>query len=376
VQFTSGSTSNPKGVVLSGTALARNVLSVRDAIDLGDGDLTVSWLPLSHDMGFVGMLLTPLVATAPRFQGRGAVIMRPEHFVRDPTRWLRTCSHLAATATTVPNFAFDLATKSRSRHDRLDLSPLRVCITGAEPVRAQSVRNFVSAFADAGIRDETISPAYGMAENGLAVTCVRPHERWHAVTVGSTESAGSIEVVSTGSPLDGISVRTRPADEQIGEIEFASPSLLDRYLGAEVPWTDDGWFHTRDSGFVQGGQLFILGRHDDAIVLDGRNIYPEDIEGAVDTLDLRPNSVAAIPWGDRGVAIVAEAKRSGHDLTLTANAMLEAVTRRTGVVVSALYFVKRGSLARTSSGKLQRKKVAALLRSGELDLLGKFGRDA
>jgi acyl-CoA synthetase (AMP-forming)/AMP-acid ligase II len=376
VQFTSGSTSHPKGVVLSGHALAENVLAIRNAVDLGHADVTVSWLPLSHDMGLVGMLLTPLVAAARQFGGSQAVIMEPEYFMRDPARWLQACTKFGGTVTTVPNSAFDLATRTRVRHSGVDVSSLRICITGAERIRPDTIRAFVSAFAALGLDERVLCPAYGMAENGLAVTLVRPDEHWRAVTVSDPAGVGTSEVVSTGRPLEGVRVRIDSPDQPDGEIQVASPSLLDRYLGAEVPWTADGWFRTRDSGFMEDGELFVLGRIDDTIDVGGRNVHPEDIEGACEHAELGPNAVAAIPWADRRVAVVAEVQRATADLDSIAGDVLEAVSRRTGVVISAIFFVRRGMLRRTTSGKLRRGELEKRITAGDIEIVARFGKDA
>jgi acyl-CoA synthetase (AMP-forming)/AMP-acid ligase II len=370
VQFTSGSTSNPKGVELEGTALAENVLAIRETIEMADDDLGATWLPLAHDMGLVGMLLTPLVAAAPRFGGRGLVIMEPQYFLSDPARWLTACAEFRATTTTVPNFAFDLATRTRSRHDGLDLSSVRTCITGAERIRADSLRRFSSAFRSAGFKELSLCPAYGMAENGLCVTMIPPSQPWWSSTFADAE------VVSTGRPIPGVRVRVDPAD--VGEIQMASPSLLKRYVGAEVPWTTDGWFRTRDIGFMKDGELFVLGRADDTIDIGGRNIHPEDIENAADHPALRPNAVAAIPWGDRQVAVVAEVAHEDApaDLDAVARDIFRNVSRRTGVVVSALLFTGRGALVRTSSGKIKRQALRDLVVAGEVDFIGRFGKGA
>lgn len=379
IQFTSGSTGSPKGVVLSGTALATNVLAMSRAIDLGNNDLTISWLPLVHDMGLVGMLLCPLVGAAPRYGGKGAVLIPPGHFLRDPSAWLGACSELGGTITTVPNFAFNLAVGAHARRE-LKLSALRLCITGAERVQADALRDFVRTFTPAGLNEDAISPAYGMAENGLAVTMVRPQTTWRSERFGEVGADAAVEVVSTGEPLDNVDIRveqppgTVVADGQAGEIVFTSLSLLDRYLGAEVPRTRDGWFRTDDLGFMRDGELFVVGRSDDTLIIEGRNVYPADLENAASGLNGRPNGVAAIPAGDRGVALLIEARKTDTELDAAAKTLMASVVRRTGVVVSHIYFVKRGSLSRTTSGKLQRRKIARELHAGMLEVIAEFGK--
>jgi acyl-CoA synthetase (AMP-forming)/AMP-acid ligase II len=367
IQFTSGSTTKPKGVLLSGTAVAVNVLAIRDRLQVGTGDIAVSWLPLSHDMGLVGMLLVPLASGAPRFGTLQTVIMPPGEFLRNPAGWLTLCSAVRATITTAPNFAFDLAVRARAAHRGTDLSPLRICITGAERVLPGSVRQFVTAFADAGLSEMAVTPAYGMAENTLAVTLVAPEtcwqSRWYAADGGAAPA--DVEVVSTGRPLSGVEVRVDPA----GEIQLKSPSLLVGYLGGTVPMTDDGWFRTRDLGFLADGELYVMGRADDSINVGGRNVFSNDIEAAVDHQALHPGGVAAVPWGSSGVAVVAESAHARPSLDGVAQAVTEMVTARVGVAPSAVFFVRKGGLPRTTSGKLQRRVLAAQLADGTAELL-------
>jgi acyl-CoA synthetase (AMP-forming)/AMP-acid ligase II len=378
IQFTSGSTSSPKGVVLSGTALAANILAICHAVNLGNDDLTVSWLPLTHDMGLVGMLLCPLTAAAPRYGGRGAVLMPPSHFLRDPSAWLGACSDLGGTVTAVPNFAFDLAVRASARR-QLNLSALRVCVSGAERVQADAIRAFARTFAPAGLSELAICPAYGMAENGLAVTMALPGTRWRSAFQGGLRPDAAVEVVSAGTPLDNVDLRvdaqgTAAGSGQVGEIVFTSPSLLSGYLGGEVPTTYDGWFRTADLGFLRDGELFVVGRSDDILSIEGQNIYPGDLENAASSRHSYPNSIAAIPADDRGVALLVEVRKTETGLDSVARTLTASVARRTGVVVSHIYFVRRGSLSRTSSGKLQRRKIARELSAGMLDIIADFGR--
>jgi len=315
-------------------------------------------------MGFVGMLLTPLVAAGPRYGGAGFVLMQPRYFLRDPSRWLGACSEFRAALTTVPNFAFDMAARTRDRHQKLDLSSLRACVTGAERIRAESLRRFVAVFTPSGFRELSLCPAYGMAENCLAVTMVHPAELWRSQPIDGSE------VVSTGPPLPRNHIRVRDG----GEIQIRSPSLLEEYLGSEVPRTDDGWFRTRDAGAIDGGELFVLGRTDDTIDVGGRNVFSQDIENATEHYDLDVNSVAAIPWGDRQVAIVAEVHRQVVSLESLAEEIRSNVSRTTGVVVAALFFVRRGSLVRTASGKIRRQMLSTLMANGEIKCVARYGK--
>ncbi len=375
VQFTSGSTATPKGIRLSLHAVAANVLAILDTLAPQPGDATCSWLPLSHDMGLVGMLLTPWCATAPDLLGRGDLcLIRPEHFLRNPPSWLEACSQLGATVTAAPDFAFGLAARTIAAAKHLDLRRLRVCITGGETVRADTLETFTRATADAGFDSRAFCPAYGMAEATLAVTMVRPGEHWSAVEVdgaalanGRWESAAAPavrRVVSAGAPLPGMQVRVGGADT--GVIEVRGPSMLSEYVGAGSPLSADGWLATTDVGRYADGQLWPVGRRGDRLVVAGRNLDAQDIEERVgERPGVRRGAVAAVEDGTGGFAIVAEAADSA-DIEGLAWATRDELVRSVGLGPSAVVFVERGTLPKTPSGKMQRHRVAAALETGEL----------
>jgi len=196
------------------------------------------------------------------------------------------------------------------------------------------------------------------------VTMVYPAEPWRSEPI-----AGS-ETVSTGPALPRVQIRTSDS----GEIQLRSPSLLEEYLGGEVPRTDDGWFRTRDAGVIDGGELFVLGRTDDTIDVGGRNVFSQDIEDAAEHHELRSNSVAAIGWGDRQVAIVAELNRQVASMDSLAEQIRGNVSRTTGIVITALFFVRKGSLVRTSSGKLQRQALKKLIEDDEIECVARYGK--
>jgi acyl-CoA synthetase (AMP-forming)/AMP-acid ligase II len=370
VQFTSGSLGTPKGIFLSLEAVGANVEAIISTIEPDVGDSSCSWLPLSHDMGLIGLFLTPLAAGAPRFGHHDLVLMTPEKFVTNPNSWLRTCSEFGSTFTVVPNFALELAVRTATRAGSLDLCRVRVCIVGSESVRADTLKRFTDAYAPHGFQPRAFCPAYGMAEATVAVTAVRPQQHWRAISFGGASFGGPDPhtLVSTGPPIDGVDVRVPGPEGAVGQIEFRSPSLLDRYIGAELRLTDDGYFRTSDLGLVDGGELFVIGRSDEVIIVAGRNLYPADIETALPDGMVRPGCVAAVEAPDGGLAIVAEATSSRMEpteLDHVCRSIRGAVAVATGVGAATVAFVHRGTLLKTPSGKLRRLAIRAALAEGE-----------
>ncbi len=370
VQFTSGSLGMPKGIHLTAHALGAHVLATLAALEVAPGDRSCSWLPLSHDMGLIGQLLAPLCAGAPQYGHHTLTLMTPETFVASPASWLRTCSQTGATITVAPNFALELATRTSARVGPVDLSGIRACIVGSESVRRDTLLRFTEAFSPVGFRPLAFCPAYGMAEATLAVTIVRPREAWRSIpnpARGSRDGAAA-PLVCTGSALDGVDVRVAAGEDGIGPIEFRSPSLLDRYIGAELCLTDDGYFVTGDVGLMGGRELFVIGRGDEVIVVGGRNIYPTDIEGRVRHVAIRAGCLAAVAAPDGGLAIVAEpssATMSTGELEVACRRIRASVARETGVAPATVAFVPRGTLPKTPSGKLRRMAIRRLVGEGD-----------
>lgn len=385
VQFTSGSTFSPKGVRLSLVAIAANILSILEALDPVPGDNVCSWLPLSHDMGLIGLCLAPWVAASPAIAGGGTLcLIRPQAFLHAPTLWLTTCSELGATITAAPSFALRLAGKAASRNGtQLNLRALRACITGAENVNAEALRMFAVATSAAGFKAQAFCPAYGMAEATLAVTMVRPTEQWVTYTVDPTalasgrwvEDAAGREVVSTGTPLKDMSVRIHASADigSVGSVEIAGPSLLSGYAGCEGPAVAGNWFATTDLGFMIDGQLIITGRQDDLLIVSGRNHYAGDIEGIVNQhRGVRgANSVALADPDDDRYVVIAEAYPRA-DLCELGYQIRAALVERIGIGPSSITFISPGSMPKTPSGKLARHRVAAKRSSGELSIMTHF----
>jgi acyl-CoA synthetase (AMP-forming)/AMP-acid ligase II len=369
VQFTSGSVGTPKGIHLTLDAVGANVLAIVAALEPVAGDGLCSWLPLSHDMGLIGQLLSPLAAGAPQFGHVRLTLMKPDTFMANPRSWLRTCSATGATITVGPNFALELAVRTSRRIGSLDLSRVRAIIVGSESVRADTLERFSDAFAPAGFRPLSLCPGYGLAEATVAVTIVRPHEPWRSIPRPADHAApapggASRSLVSTGSPIDGVDVRVTAPDGRVGPIELRSPSLLSRYIGADLCLTDDGYFVTGDIGVMHDGELFVIGRGDEAIVVAGRNLYPDDIESAVHHESIRRGCIAAVAAPDGGLAIVVEPSASSMsrtELETACRGIRTVVASQTGCPLATVAFVPRGSLPKTPSGKLRRLAISRSL---------------
>lgn len=369
-QFTSGSASDPRGVVLPEAAVAANVGAILRWLAPGPGDGSCSWLPLSHDMGLVGMFLAALAGGGPSWaNGADVVLLTPEGFVRDPRCWLRACADYRTTITAAPNFGLEMSL--RRPEVGLDLRALRVCITGAEPVRGDTLRRFHQAHRSDGWRTESFSPAYGLAECTLAVTGVPPGEpfrgrrvRTDRLAVGELCSdADGFEVVSTGPPLDGVEVRIE-GGRSVGRIAVRGPSVADGYADGSPVADGTGWFSTGDLGWLEGDHLFVVGRDGDLFQVAGRNVHALDVERVVGGLPgIRDGRVAAVQPGPDRLVVVAEVDEAaivdGDRGPLAERARL-GVVRRLGVSPERVLLVARGQLPVTASGKPRR---AALRRS-------------
>jgi long-chain-fatty-acid--[acyl-carrier-protein] ligase len=364
VQFSSGSTGRPRGVRLRSAAIAANVTAMLEHMAPHyDGAVAVSWLPLGHDMGLIGTCLTVLASMGPTWRGRHLALMPPERMVVRPSRWLRACSELGATVTCAPNFALDLVLAHPPAD--VDLRRLRILVVGSEPISPGTLRGFAAALAPAGLHEAALCPAYGMAEAALAVTMVRPHERWRCASPGP---AGP-EVVSCGAPLRCLEVRAPDAGEGAGPIAIRGESLLTGYLGQASSPLEAGWLATSDVGFRRGGELHVAGRADDVLVVAGRKLLPDRLERAAARHEaVRAGGCAAIPDGTGGYLVVAERKRSSAraDLREACGWIRRELAIEGGIAPSEVVIVGPGSLPRTPSGKLRRGRVRQLRLGGEL----------
>jgi acyl-CoA synthetase (AMP-forming)/AMP-acid ligase II len=340
-----------------------------------EGAIACSWLPLSHDMGLIGMCLTALASMGPPWHGRRLALMPPERIVARPSRWLQACSELGASVTSAPNFALDLVIAHPGAvPTSVDLSQLRVLTVGSELIRPGTLRRFAEAMAPLGFDETALCPAYGMAEASLAVTMVRPHQHWRSTPAGPERA----EVVSCGVPLRGLAVLAPVGWEAAGPIAVRGASLLTGYVGQRVSPLEDGWLATSDMGFLSEGELHVVGRADDVLVIAGKKLYPELLEETASRHEaVRPGNCAAISDGLGGYLIVAERRRAsaGADMP-DACRWIRRELAVGGVGPSAVVIVSPGSIPKTPSGKLQRKRLGQLHLRGELPVEAelKFGR--
>jgi fatty-acyl-CoA synthase len=387
VQFTSGSTSSPKGVALTHANVSANIDAFLgpSAVAATKEDLGVSWLPLNHDMGLVGMALGAL------YTGRSCVLMAPEMFVRRPTEWLRAITRHRATVSFAPNFAYDLCVRRVKDLSGLDLSTWRVAGCGAEPIHPPTLAAFAEKFAPAGFRDTSFLPCYGLAEHVLAATFPPRGRRPRTETVSADGltadrvalpydgSGAPVALVSCGSALPGHRLQIvgedgRPVDERhVGEILLAGPSVMLGYYRQDALTAQTirgGWLHTGDLGYLSGGELFVCGRAKDLIIVNGRKYHPQDLEWAVDALGgVRRGRVVAFGATENGQAdrVVIVVEPSG---TVPAGALAETIRREIsalfGLYVDDVAVVRSGTVGRTTSGKVQRAATKARYERGEL----------
>ncbi len=387
VQFTSGSTSSPKGVALTHANVSANIDAFLgpSAVAASHDDLGVSWLPLNHDMGLVGMALGAL------YTGRSCVLLPPEMFVRRPVEWLRAISRHRATVSFAPNFAYDLCVRRVKDVSGLDLSSWRVAGCGAEPIHPPTLAAFAEKFAPAGFRDTSFLPCYGLAEHVLAATFPPRGRRPRTEVVSADGLAGpriavphdgtgtAVALVSCGSALPGHRLQITGedgravAERHVGEILLAGPSVMLGYYKQDALTAQtirDGWLHTGDLGYLSGGELFVCGRAKDLIIVNGRKYHPQDLEWAVDALGgVRRGRVVAFGATERGHAdrVVIVVEPSG---TVAADVLTETIRREIGALfglyVDEVAVVRSGTVGRTTSGKVQRAATKARYESGEL----------
>ncbi len=397
LQYTSGSTSTPKGVMVSHGNLVHNERLIERAFGMTAESVVVGWLPLYHDMGLIGNLLQPLWA------GCSCVLMSPVDFLQKPLRWLAAVSRYGGTVSGGPNFAYDLCARKIRPEDRagLDLSRWAVAFNGAEPVRAETLDRFAAAFAECGFRREALFPCYGLAEATLFVAGAVLSEppvvgRFNAPGLERHQAVADPEgrpLVSSGRPAllapgEEVAIvdpesRARLPEAAVGEIWVAGPSVAQGYWSRPEPpdstfqaLTRDGegpFLRTGDLGFLAGGELFVTGRAKDLIIIRGRNHYPQDIEMTVEASHpaLRPGCGAAFSVDEEGeerLVVVQELRREARhaDPGAVMEAIRRAVAEAHEVQLQAVVLIRTASLPKTSSGKVRRSACRAAFLQGEL----------
>jgi acyl-CoA synthetase (AMP-forming)/AMP-acid ligase II/acyl carrier protein len=400
LQYTSGSTSAPKGVMVSQQNLLHNQQVIQTACGHTQDSTVVSWLPLHHDMGLIGTVLQPV------FIGSRSVLISPARFLQEPACWLHAISRYRAHSSSGPNFAYDLCSHkvSAEQKQNLDLSSWRIAVNGAEPVRYETMERFAGSFAACGFRKEAFRPCYGLAESTLMVTGARAADLPLARKVstaglecnevrepGDKESARVL--VGCGSSLHGQIVRIvdpilcRELPEgSIGEVWVAGPSVTQGYWGRPeetkhtfhaytLPAGTGPFLRTGDLGFMEQGQLFLTGRLNDLIIIRGRNLYPQDIETTVQRSHpgLRPGCGAAFTLEIGGEEVLAVVNEVDRHLEMPAEELIPVIRRAIGlefgVQAHAVVLIKTGTIPKTTSGKIKRSACRSFFMTGKMQVV-------
>jgi fatty-acyl-CoA synthase len=376
LQYTSGSTRSPRGVPVRHRHLAANLVAIRAAVDhdVHHPYRSLSWLPLYHDMGLVGFCALPMSCGCP------LVLQSPLTFVRRPASWLEALARDRIAVTGAPNFAYALAERLLAAGLEVDLSSLRLLVSGGEPVDAATMAGLASVGRRCGLDPAVLLPAYGLAESTLAVTFSRlgAGVRTDAVDRLTLEAEGravpgSRELVRVGAPVRGSYVRIthRTTGEPLGErrvghVEVAGASVIGHYWGEPPP--AGPWLRTGDLGYLADGELVVCGREKDVLFAAGRNIYPQDVEAAAASVpEVRLGAAFGIPRGTADRLVVAVESAPSVDAAQLRRAVTAAVLDEVGLAPVAVLVLPPGRLPKTTSGKLRRSEVRARYLSGELD---------
>jgi acyl-CoA synthetase (AMP-forming)/AMP-acid ligase II len=402
LQYTSGSTSKPKGVRVTHANLLDNLAHIEKNFGHHKTSQGVIWLPPYHDMGLIGGILAPL------YTGFPVTLMSPLDFIRKPARWLKAISRYQATTSGGPNFAYELALRRTSPElaESLDLSSWKVAFNGAEPIRTETIKGFSERFALSGFKKEAFHPCYGLAESTLIVTGAETNAPVATITLDD-ESLNQNRIrppqaqqaertlVSCGSPMEGLEVvvvnpRTlrRLGGDQVGEILVRGGSVADGYWNNPKATREafqvflakeDGgagpFMRTGDLGFFRNGQLYVCGRSKELIIIRGRNYYPQDIERAVDGVHpaLRTGCLAAFGLredNEEKVGLIAEIREPRTtDFDDVVRAIRRAVNDKVQLKIHSIGLVPKDGVPKTSSGKIQRRLSQSQYQKRKLKLV-------
>ncbi len=391
LQYSSGSTRFPHGVVITHKALMSNLAAHSHGMKLGDGDRGVAWLPFYHDMGLVGCLLSPVA------NQMSADYLKTEDFARRPLAWLDLISrHEGTTMSYSPSFGYDICARRVSSQvnvaERFDLSRWRIAGNGADMIRPDVMQAFVDAFAPAGFDAKAFLPSYGLAEATLAVSIMPPGEGIVVELVEETLLAGGTSgerdrpqryraVVNCGKPALGMEIEIRDesgnplGNRQVGKVWCRGSSVMAGYFRDEEATnaclTEDGWLDTGDMGYLSDGYIYIVGRAKDMIIINGKNHWPQDIEWAVEQLPgFKAGDIAAFSittqGGEETPAVLVQCRTSDLDERAKLRELIRERVRAITGINCVIELVPPRSLPRTSSGKLSRAKARNLYLSGEI----------
>lgn len=396
IQYTSGSVTRPKGVVISNEGLLDNLKSIKECFNCNEKSIILSWLPFHHDMGFIGNILLSV------YSGCSCILMNPLHFIQKPFRWLKAVSEHRVTHSGGPNFSFDLCIDKIQPSEimELDLSSWRVAYNGSEPVRKETLERFCGCFGPAGFNENAFFPCYGLAEATLLVSGFKQSGHPLVINIGkhidtdglqkieirSSDESPSEHLVSSGNVGSGLSVKIFSPDGSImfgeleeGEICISGKSVTKGYWNKENEniffISGNNYFlRTGDSGFFYKEELFICGRLKEMLIVRGRNYYPYDLEYLIGTChpSIESNGVVVFSKAlreEEELIIIAEIKKSY--MGLETNEMIfhlieQEVMSNTGNIPNEIILVKPFGIPRTTSGKLQRIKCKEMLEKGSL----------
>lgn len=397
LQYTSGSTGNPRGVVVANGNLACNVELVAKNFGYDESSVFVNWMPPHHDMGLIGGILTPL------FAGGTVVLMSPNEFVQRPARWLDLITKHGGTITGAPNFAYDACVdRIPEEHlPQLDLGSLGVAFNGSEPIRPETIRRFTEKFSACGFSADAFLPCYGLAEATVLVSgaarsdyreCTFDREALRRDRAEESSEGQGRTLVGCGPPAEGYEVaivepatKRRCREQEVGEVWLSGPSVCQGYWNREsdTKETFDArlmgkpsrkYLRTGDLGIVRGGQLFIVGRLKNIVIIRGLNYACEDIEDLAQKSHpavMATTGAAFAVDGPQGEALVVlqevnRAYQTPFDRVEVAGAIQESIVLQYGIRAHEIVLVEPGTLPRTTSGKSQRFKARKLYKAGEL----------